>query len=58
MISIGYNPYLDIIVRQYACYNKNMYMLPNTLGMHMEKTLWNQKLHTDVTKARTHYICT
>jgi hypothetical protein len=27
MISIGYNPYLDIIVRQYACYNKDMYML-------------------------------
>jgi hypothetical protein len=27
MISIGYNPYLNIIVRQYACYNKDMCML-------------------------------
>jgi hypothetical protein len=31
MISIGYNPYLDIIVRQYACYNKNMYMLQDII---------------------------
>jgi hypothetical protein len=41
MISIGYNPYLDIIGRQLAC-------LKISLGMHMEKTLWNQKLHTNV----------
>jgi hypothetical protein len=27
MISIGYNPYLNIIVKQYACYNKYMCML-------------------------------
>jgi hypothetical protein len=31
MISIGYNPYLDIILRQYAYYNKNMYMLQNII---------------------------
>jgi hypothetical protein len=29
-----------------------------SLGMHMEKTLWNQKLYTNVAKARIHYICT
>ncbi len=27
MISTGYNPYLNIISRQHACYNKYMYML-------------------------------
>jgi len=31
MISIGYNPYLDTIVRQYACYNKDMYMLQDII---------------------------
>jgi hypothetical protein len=32
MISIGYNPYLDIIVKRYACYKIS-------LGMHMEKNI-------------------
>jgi hypothetical protein len=29
-----------------------------SLGIHMENNLWNQKLHTNVAKARIHYICT
>ncbi len=57
MISIGYNPYLDTIVRQYACYNKDMYMLQDIIRYAYGKKLWNQKLHTNVTKARIHYIC-
>jgi hypothetical protein len=58
MIVIGYNPYLNIIVRQYACYNKNMYMLQNIIRYAYVYKLWNQKLHTIVAKARIHYICT
>ena len=27
MISIGYNPYFNIKIRQYACYIEDMYML-------------------------------
>ncbi len=31
MILIGYNPYLDIIVKQYACQNKDMYVLQDII---------------------------
>ncbi len=31
MISTSYNPLLGIIVRQYACYNKDMYMLQDII---------------------------
>jgi hypothetical protein len=39
MISIGYHPYLNIIIRQYACYNKYMYMLQDIIRYAYEKNI-------------------
>jgi hypothetical protein len=41
MISTGYNPYLYIIVWQYARYNKDMYMLQDIIRYAYGKKLWN-----------------
>jgi hypothetical protein len=52
MISIGYNPYLNIIVRQYACYNKNIYMLQDIIRYAYGKNILESELTYQCSKGK------
>jgi hypothetical protein len=56
MISIGYNPYLDIIIKQYACYNKDMYMLQDIIRYAYQKNIMESEVTYQCSQGKDIYV--